>query len=135
MRATPPCQTICGQGVDDAIAALVLEQLTPLAIETALQVSAEVAQRASDADRIRATSVERAQYAAGAARRRYLAVDPANRLDADQLEADWNHKLRELSDAQDEYERAQNAGAGTLTDEQQARIRALASNLPASAND
>jgi DNA invertase Pin-like site-specific DNA recombinase len=132
---TPPCQTICGQGVDAAVAALVLEQLTPLAIETALQVSAELAQRASDADRIRATSVQRAQYAADAARRRYLAVDPANRLVADQLEADWNHKLRELGDAQDEYERATSAGAGTLTDEQQTRIRALASDLPAMFND
>lgn len=132
---TPPCQTICGQGVDKAVANLVLEQLTPLAIETALAVSAELAKRASDADRIRATTVERAQYAADAARRRYLAVDPANRLVADQLEADWNHKLRELTDAQDEYERAQNAGAGTLTDEQQARIRALASDLPALFND
>jgi DNA invertase Pin-like site-specific DNA recombinase len=128
---TPPCQTICGQGVDDAVAKLVLEQLTPLAIETALQVSAELTKRASDADRIRATSVERARYTADAARRRYLAVDPTNRLVADQLEADWNHKLRELGDAQDEYDRAQSAGAGTLTDEQQARIRALASDLPA----
>jgi hypothetical protein len=108
----------------------VLEQLTPLAIETALQVSAELAQRASDADRIRATGVQRAQYAADAARRRYLAVDPANRLVADQLEADWNGKLRELSDAQDEYERASETGNGTLTDEQQTRIRALASDLP-----
>jgi hypothetical protein len=79
--------------------------------------------------------VQRAQHAADAARRRYLAVDPANRLVADQLEADWNHKLRELTDAQDEYERAHNAGASTLTDEQQTRIRALASDLPALFND
>ena len=127
---TPPCQTICGQGVDAAVANLVLEQLTPLAIETALAVSAELAKHASDADRIRATTVERAQYAADAARRRYLAVDPANRLVADQLEADWNHKLRELGHAQDESERASEAGNGTLTDEQQARIRTLASDLP-----
>jgi len=132
---TPPCQTICGAGIDNAVAALVLEQLTPLAIETALQVSAELAQRAVDADRIRATHVERARYAADAARRRYLAVDPANRLVADTLEADWNHKLRELSDAQDDYERATQAGNSPLTDDQQARIRALASDLPALFND
>jgi len=132
---TPPCQTLCGTGIDAAVAALVLEKLTPLAIETALQVSAELAQRATDADRIRATSVQRAQYAADAARRRYLAVDPANRLVADALEADWNHKLRELNATQDEYERAQGAGAGTLTDDQQARIRALAADLPALFNN
>ena len=128
---TPPCQTICGAGVDQAVAKLVLEQLTPLAIETALAVSTELAQRAADADRIRQMGVQRAEHAADAARRRYLAVDPTNRLVADQLEADWNGKLRELADAKDEYERATQAGHRPLTDEQQARIRALASDLPA----
>jgi DNA invertase Pin-like site-specific DNA recombinase len=129
--ATPPCQAICGAGVDAAVAALVLEQLTPLAIETALAVSTELAQRATDTDRIRQMSVQRAEHAADAARRRYLAVDPTNRLVADQLEADWNSKLRELADAKDEYEHATEAGNRSLTDEQQARIRALATDLPA----
>ena len=128
---TPPCQTICGAGVDEAVAKLVLEQLTPLAIETALAVSTELAQRAEHADRIRQMGVQRAEHAADAARRRYLAVDPTNRLVADQLEADWNGKLRELADAKDEYERATQAGNRPLTDEQQARIRALATDLPA----
>ena len=123
---TPPCQSICGAGVDQAVAKLVLEQLTPLAIETALAVSAELAQRAADADRIRQMGVQRAEHAAEAARRRYLAVDPTNRLVADQLEADWNNKLRELADAKDEYERATHAGNRPLTDQQQAQIRALA---------
>ena len=128
---TPPCQTICGAGVDQAVASLVLEQLTPLAIETALAVSVELAQRAADTDRIRLMGVQRAEHAADAARQRYLAVDPTNRLVADQLEADWNNKLRELADAKDEYERATEAGNRPLTDEQQARIRALATDLPA----
>jgi Recombinase/Recombinase zinc beta ribbon domain len=128
---TPPCQTICGAGVDAAVAKLVLEQLTPLAIETALAVSTELADRAEHADRIRQMGVQRAEHAADAARRRYLAVDPTNRLVADQLEADWNNKLRELADAKDEYERATQAGDRLLSDEQQARIRALATDLPA----
>jgi DNA invertase Pin-like site-specific DNA recombinase len=128
---TPPCQTICGAGIDAAVASLVLDQLTPLAIETALAVSTELQQRAADSDRIRQMGVQRAEHAAEAARRRYLAVDPTNRLVADQLEADWNNKLRELADAKDEYERATQAGNRPLTDEQQARIRALATDLPA----
>jgi len=128
---TPPCQTVCGAGIDQAVAKLVLEQLTPLAIETALAVSTELTQRAADADRIRQMGVQRSEHAADAARRRYLAVDPTNRLVADQLEADWNNKLRELADAKDEYERATQAGNRPLTDQQQARIRALATDLPA----
>jgi DNA invertase Pin-like site-specific DNA recombinase len=133
--ATKPCQAICGSGIDAAVAALVLEQLTPLALETALQVSAELAQRAADADRIRATHVQRAEHAADAARRRYLAVDATNRLVADALEADWNARLRELNDARDEHERARRSGNAPLTDQQQARVRALAADLPALFND
>jgi hypothetical protein len=33
-----------------------------------------------------------------------LHVDPANRLVADSLEADWNKKLRALNAAQEQYE-------------------------------
>lgn len=128
---TPPCQSICGAGIDQAVATLVLEQLTPLAIETALAVSTELTQRATDADRIRQMGVQRAEHAADAARHRYLAVDPTNRLVADQLEADWNTKLRELTNAKDEYEHASQAGDRPLSHEQQAQIRALATDLPA----
>jgi two-component system phosphate regulon sensor histidine kinase PhoR len=38
--------------------------------------------------------------------------------------------MRELADAKDEYERATEASSRRITDEQQARIRALASDLP-----
>jgi DNA invertase Pin-like site-specific DNA recombinase len=128
---TPPCQSTSGAGIDTAVADLVLQSLTPLALETALAVSAELTQRAAEADRIRATAVERARHAADAARRRYLAVDPANRLVADTLEADWNHKLRDLTDTQDDYERARQDAAATLSGQQQQRIRALTADLPA----
>jgi len=128
---TPPCQTMCGSGVDAAVAQFVLAAVTPLAIQAALTVTAELAERAADADRVRASHVERAHHAADAARRRYLAVDPTNRLVADALEADWNQRLRELADAQADYDQARGTGAAVLTDAQTDRIRALAGDLPA----
>ncbi len=64
-------------------------------------------------------------------RRRYLAVDPDNRLVAQTLEADWNLSLRELAEAHDDYDRARAAGSAPLGDEQQARVRALAADPPA----
>ncbi len=128
---TPRCQSTCGSGLDAAVAQLVLASLTPLAVQTALAVSAELAARATEADQIRATSVQRAQHATDAARRRYLAVDPANRLVADTLEADWNHKLRELAHAQDDYNRASQHQAATISAQQQQRVRALTEDLPA----
>ena len=129
--ATPSCQAIQGAALDRAVSELVLRELSPLAIEAALRVSEELTARADEADRIRAAHVERARHAADAARRRYLAVDPTNRLVADALEADWNEKLRELEEAREAYEEEKRSGSGPLTDEQQARIQALAADLPA----
>ena len=123
------CLGVPGAGVDDAIAALVLDTLTPLALEVALSVQAEVESRADEADRLRHSHVERARHHAEVARRRYLGVDPDNRLVADTLEADWNDALRQLRDAQDDCDRAA-ASAAALSDEHKARIRALASDFP-----
>ena len=124
------CLGIPGAGVDDAIAALVLDTLTPLALEVALSVQADVESRAEEADRLRHSHVERARHHAELARRRYLGVDPDNRLVADSLEADWNDALRQLRDAQDDCDRAA-AAASALSDEQKAKIRALAADFPA----
>src|SRR5664279_2637954 len=115
---------MCGSGVDAAVAQFVLAAVTPLAIQAALTVTAELAERAADADRVRASHVERAHHAADAARRRYLAVDPTDRLVADALEADWNQRLRELADTQHDYDNARSSGVAALTDAQTERIRA-----------
>jgi DNA invertase Pin-like site-specific DNA recombinase len=133
--ATPICQSISGATVDAAVAAFILAALTPLAIEVALSVSDELTQQAEHANTIRAAHVQRAQHAADAARRRYLAVDPTNRLVADTLEADWNAALRQLATAQDDHTKAKNDPAGMLTEEQRQRVRALAADLPALWND
>ena len=124
------CQTVPGAPVDAAIGALLVDSLTPLALEVALNVQTELESRADQADQLRRTHVERARHRAELARRRYLAVDPDNRLVADTLEADWNDALRALRAAQDDYERG-SAAAATLTEEHKTRIRALAADFPA----
>jgi DNA invertase Pin-like site-specific DNA recombinase/DNA-binding transcriptional MerR regulator len=129
--ATPVCQNITGADIDTAVADLVLDRLTPLAIDVALTVSDEIAAHAAQADRIRASHVQRARHEAEQARRRYLAVDPTNRLVADALEADWNNRLRELADAQDEYDRASSRAEQELDHARRDRIRALATDFPA----
>ena len=125
------CQTVPGGAVDDAVAKLLLEALTPHALEVALTVQAELDTRAAEADALRRQHIERARHRADLARRRYLAVDPDNRLVADSLEADWNDALRALQTAREDYERASAAATATLTDELKDRIRALATDFPA----
>ena len=105
-NARPICTAIPGHTLDEHVGQLLIATLTPLAVEAALQVSAELRQRAAEADALRAAHVERARYHADLARRRYLAVDPANRLVAGTLEADWNTALRALNDAQAAYDKA-----------------------------
>ena len=127
----PPCAAIPGGDLDQAVGQLLIATLTPLAAEAAFQVSAELEHRAAEADALRAAHVERAQYHADLARRRYLAVDPANRLVASTLEADWNTALRALNDAQETYDRARREHAAQLTNAQKARIAQLVTDLPA----
>src|SRR5271165_4182690 len=126
----PPCTIIPGHTLDERIGEFLISQLTPLAAEAALQVSAELEHRAADADALRAAHVDRARYHADLARRRYLTAGPANRLVAGTLEADWNTALRALGDAQAAYDKASQQHAGQLTDAQKDRIAQLVTNLP-----
>jgi DNA invertase Pin-like site-specific DNA recombinase len=129
-NAASRCQTIPGAVADAAIGRLLLDTLTPLTLEVALTVQAEIETRAAEADALRRSHVERARHRAELARRRYLAVDPDNRLVATSLEADWNEALRALQAAQDDYGNA-GSGAAALTEHDKARIRALAADFPA----
>ncbi len=125
------CLTIPGRRVDETISQLLLDTVTPLALEVALTVQTELEARATDADQLRHSHVQRARERTELARRRYLAVDPENRLVADTLEADWNDALRAQQAAQDEYERATAAANATLTEQHKQRIRQLATDFPA----
>jgi len=100
------CQSIAGPPVDEAISALVAERMMPAAVELALEIRREIEARQQDADRLRNRAIERAQFEADLAQRRFMLVDPGNRLVADTLEAEWNDKLRALAQAREERERA-----------------------------
>jgi hypothetical protein len=91
--------------------------------------------RLDEVDRLRRQVVQRAQQEAELSRRRYLRVDPDNRLVVDQLEADWNSKLRTLHTAQEEYEQQKEKDQKIFRAEQREKILALATNFPRVWND
>ena len=124
------CQTIHGVALDAAIGDIIIEAMTPLSIEVALCVQQELANRQEEADRLRRQHVERAKYEAELAQRRFLKVDPDNRLVADALEADWNAKLRALAAAQETYEKAAAADVGAVNDAERAQLMSLATDFP-----
>ena len=124
------CQRVLGEGVDQAVGQLLMDAVTPLALEVTLTVQQEIQARLDEVDRLRKKQVERARYEADLAQRRYLHVDPANRLVADSLEADWNNKLRALNAAQEQYEEQRKNDRATISEQQRASIAALARDFP-----
>lgn len=126
-----PCQVIPGASIDAAIGTLLVDAMTPLALEVALSVWEQVHDRRQEADRLRQQHVDRAQYEADLARRRYMQVDPENRLVADSLEADWNAKLRGLKEARERCEQQKQADETTGREVDQGRVLSLVEDFPA----
>ncbi|HEY0942347.1 MAG TPA: recombinase family protein [Steroidobacter sp.] len=134
-RAGKTCQSIRGRDIDAAISSLLLDTVAPAALKVALAVSDEIAGRIEQAEQLRSSQLERARYEAELARRRYLKVDPDNRLVADSLEADWNAKLRSLDKLQQQHEQQRKADQELLSKDARARILALSKNFPRVWND
>ena len=126
----PLCQSIKGEPIDKTISALLLQTMTPMALDVALTVQQEIQARQDEVDRLRQKQVERARYEADLAQRRYMHVDPANRLVADELEAEWNNKLRTLNEAREHYERMRKQDHLLMDAAQRNRIAALANDFP-----
>jgi hypothetical protein len=109
---------------------MLLELVNPVALDVALTVQQELQARLDESDRLRKQHVERARYEAELSQRRYMRVDPENRLVADTLEADWNQKLRGLAEAQEQYEHRREQDRQVFNEEQRTAIMALAQDFP-----
>ena len=124
------CQQIPGWGIDQSVGELLLEMVQPVTLELAFAVQAELQARLEEVDQLRRQQVERARYEADVARNRFMQVDPNNRMVADALEADWNDKLRALTEAQEQYEQQRQKDRVVLDDQSRQKVLALAQDLP-----
>jgi DNA-binding transcriptional regulator YiaG len=124
------CQHILGAGLDAAIAELLLAQVTPFTIDTALQVYEELHTQVEAAQQLRDQQVERARYAAELAQRRFLRVDPENRLVASVLEAEWNARLHEYTQVQEQAHKQQQKEQRRLSPLEQQAIAHLVEDFP-----
>ena len=131
----PDCQSIAGPPVDEAIGALVVERMTPAAVELALEIRREIEARHEEADQLRCRAIQRAQIEADLAQRRFMLVDPNNRLVADTLEAEWNDKLRMLAQAREERERGRQQDQLILDDAIRQRLVAMTTDFKELWND
>ncbi len=124
------CQHILGAGLDAAIADLLLAQVTPFTIDTALEVYEELHTQIEAAQHLREQQVERARYAAEQAQRRFLRVDPENRLVASVLEAEWNARLQEYTQVQEQAQKQQEKEQHRLSTLEQQAIANLVEDFP-----
>ena len=134
-RGSKVCQRVPGNVVDQAVSALLLELVQPLTLEVALAVEQEVKSRYAETDALRRQQVDRARYEAELARRRYMSVDPDNRLVAGTLEAEWNEKLRTHAAAQEDYERHTEQQRRLSEEEVRQKVLSLATDFPRIWND
>lgn len=125
------CQFIRGDGVDTVVAQAFLEAMQPAQLEVSLATLAELEAQARQLDRQWQLRLERAGYEADLARRRFLAVEPENRLVARSLEREWNEKLAAGERLEQEFAARPSLTARLLTPGDRERILALAHDVPA----
>ncbi len=123
------CQSMRGDLVDAAVARFAIEALNRKNIDLALAVQAQVQVEFAEADAQRKRRIEGIRYEADLARRRFYEVDPANRLVAATLEAEWNERLRDLDEACRERDERAAACDAELSERQAERIRELAGDF------
>jgi DNA invertase Pin-like site-specific DNA recombinase len=127
--AAPHCQSIAGPSIDQAVGALVIEEMAPAAVALAFEIRAEIESRQEEAQQLRHRAVERAQVDADLAQRRFMLVDPGNRLVADTLESEWNDKLRMLARAREDRERERRDDERLLGDAVREKLIAMISDF------
>lgn len=125
------CQSLRGDRIDGAVAGTFLEAMRPAQLEVSMAAIDQIAQQARRVNRQRELIVERARYEAELARRRFLAIDPENRLVGRTLERDWEARLAEVERLEQESATRPAPSVRLVDPEERAGILALAQDLPA----
>jgi DNA invertase Pin-like site-specific DNA recombinase len=116
--------------LDQAVAKEVLKALEPAQLELALAALEELDARDRTIGRQWQMRLERAEYDAALAERRYLEVDPSQRLVAATLERRWNAALLHLEELKQQASLFRQRQSRVATPEQKARVLALATEFP-----
>ncbi len=128
--ASKDCMSFRCDLLDTAIAQEVLQALQPAELELALAALQELEARDQIILRQWQMRLERAEYEAALAERRYQEVDPSQRLVAATLERRWNDALLQWEELKKKAAEFQRQEARVATPEQKAKVLALARDLP-----
>ena len=123
------CLNVGGVQIDEAIAKTFLAALEPAKLAATIAAAERLEADSEAALKQWRLGVERASYEASRAERRYMAVDPDNRLVARGLERDWEQRLADLEAAKDELARRLEQRPHVLGQEERERLLALGADL------
>ena len=126
---------MAGGNIDITIEKLLLETINPLTTEAAVTVQREMTQRRDEIIRLYSKQMEQAHYEMDLAKRRYLRVDPDNRLVAAELERDWNQKAGAYESAKMVYEQKCETEVREIDDKLRLALEQLVSDFPKIWND
>lgn len=125
------CQVMRGDGLDAAVAQLLLAAIEPAQLTIALEAVEHLEAQAQAIDRQWHLRLERARYEANRARRQYLEVEPEHRLVARSLEREWNEKLSTLDQLERDYAALRPAASSQVSEAERQGIIDLVHDLPA----
>jgi len=129
------CQRVAGGNVDITIEKLLLETINPMMIESAVSIQQEMTARKEEILLVYSQQAERARYDMELAKRRYLRVDPDNRLVAAELERDWEQKVSDYESAKMAYEQKCETEVRIIDDKLKLALEQLVSDFPQIWND
>ena len=129
-QATKNCLNFRCDLLDPVVTEEVLKALQPAELELALAAVQELERRDEAIMHQWQMRLQRAEYEAALAERRYQEVDPSNRLVAGTLERRWNDTLVQLEELKKQAAEFQRQEAHVATPEQREKILALARDLP-----
>jgi len=124
-----PCQSMSARGIDEAVADLFLNAVSPAKIEIALQALEELESQRQEALYQWDLQLQQADYGVELARRRYESADPENRLVAAELEASWEDALHQRERLQQERVDFEQRQGQSVSDEDRRMIRELSQDL------
>jgi DNA invertase Pin-like site-specific DNA recombinase len=129
-RSTKDCMSVRCDPLDAAVAEQVLDALRPTELELAMNVLQNLEGRDQVLMHQWKMRVERAEYEAALAERRYREADPSNRLVTSTVERWWNEALQRVEEIKRQYDEVQHRTAQVVTTEQKVEVMALARELP-----
>lgn len=128
--STTSCLNVSCGPLDSAISERILEIIQPDQINIALEAIEKLEERNKAVDKQWEMKIDRAEYQAQLAQKRYQQVDPENRLVAANLEVQWEKALVNLEKIRKEYEENLQQEKVELSSEQKNKLFSLAKDLP-----